>query len=283
MRRSAFLMICALVLPAAHAYMAYTAVFIKTPTLVGRRPANVHTSLRMSSEPRADQSLASRAVTLFSALCFGSAMAPQGSSAQGSSNAQNEPALYSKVSTKILGFSDTKIKSKLGSPPAPVIVLARAQVVEQPKTLADKFAHIQKDVVKKIASVSEQDKKTMVLAASVVSGAGIVFVTMDTRKKDSTAYVVQPEASAAPAVAAKNLAQPANPKVPVQLVPGLEGWGEGAARGFGAEAPAVLPPEGLLGELKSRVLPPGASEANAANAPSGKKEIPYKLAFVLNA
>jgi hypothetical protein len=200
-------------------------------------------------------------------------MAPQGSSAQGSTNAQNEPALYSKVSTKILGFSDTKIKSKLGSPPAPVIVLARAQVVEQPKTLADKFAHIQKDVVKKIASVSEQDKKTMVLAASVVSGAGIVFLTMDTRKKDST-YVVQPEASAAPAVAAKNLAQPAKPKVPVQLVPGLEGWGEGAARGFGAEAPAVLPPEGLLGELKSRVLPPGASEANAANAPSGKKEIP---------
>ena len=157
----------------------------------------------------------------------------------------------------------------LGSPPAPVIVLARAQVVEQPKTLADNFAHIQKEVVKKIASVSEQDKKTMVLAASVVSGAGIVFLTMDTRKKDST-YVVQPEASAAP-VAAKNLAQPAKPKEPVQLVPGLEGWGEGAARGFGAEAPAVLPPEGLLGELKSRVLPPGASEANAANTTSGKK------------
>jgi hypothetical protein len=265
-------MICALVLPAAHAYMAYTAVFIKTPTLVGRRPSNMPTSLRMSSEPckQADQALASRALTLFSALCFGSAMAPQGASAQGSTNAQNEPSLYSKVSTKIL--SDTKIKSKLGSPP-PVIVLARAQVVEQPKTLADNFAHIQKDAVKKIASVSEQDKKRMVLAASVVSGAGIVFLTMDTRKKEST-YVVQAEASAAPAVAANNLAQPAKPKVPVQLVPGLEGWREGAARGFSAEAPAVLPPEGLLGELKSRVLPPGASEANAANTPSGKKEIP---------
>ena len=111
MRRSALLTICALVLPAAHAYMAYTAVFIKTPTLVGRRPSNVRTSLRMSSEPRkrADQSLASRAVTLFSALCFGTAMAPQGASAQGSTSAQNEPALYSKVSAKILGFSDTKI------------------------------------------------------------------------------------------------------------------------------------------------------------------------------